>query len=492
MEVSRLGSVCIAMFVVSLVIYSAEAAPTEVTTGSLVETSAAATTAPPVLTEAATTQPPAPPPEPTQAPVADSDPPTNPPSVVEVTTTQAPPPPPVVTEAPTTVPPPVVTDAPTTVPPPVVTDKPTTVPPPVVTDAPTTVPPPVVTDAPTTVQPTEPPSTRPPPIDGNWSVWGAWSACSVTCGSGQKTRRRACNNPAPSNGGQQCLGDDVESGSCMTTVACPVDGRWTEWGDWDPCSKTCGAGFKTRKRTCTNPPPSNGGLECSGNAEMQFYCTLGDCPVDGGWSAWSEWSKCPNQCGIKSMKNRTRTCTSPRPGPGGKACNGSAYEEALCVLPSCPVDGGWSEYGPWSVCSKSCGGGERYRERTCTNPSPVNGGKTCDGIGMQSETCNAHACNAKTPTNTTEPDQEDGDHEAAVDNPPERTNAWKIVGIFLLILCIILILIIVYLCARSIRNKGEGSISKGKKKKEDKKKNGKEEEIALDEKQPLHEENANA
>ncbi|XP_032221484.2 adhesion G protein-coupled receptor B2 isoform X2 [Nematostella vectensis] len=435
MEVSRLGSVCIAMFVVSLVIYSAEAAPTEVTTGSLVETSAAATTAPPVLTEAATTQPPAPPPEPTQAPVADSDPPTNPPSVVEVTTTQAPPPPPVVTEAPTTVPPPVVTDAPTTVPPPVVTDKPTTVPPPVVTDAPTTVPPPVVTDAPTTVQPTEPPSTRPPPIDGNWSVWGAWSACSVTCGSGQKTRRRACNNPAPSNGGQQCLGDDVESGSCMTTVACPVDGRWTEWGDWDPCSKTCGAGFKTRKRTCTNPPPSNGGLECSGNAEMQFYCTLGDCPVDGGWSAWSEWSKCPNQCGIKSMKNRTRTCTSPRPGPGGKACNGSAYEEALCVLPSCP---------------------------------------------------------AKTPTNTTEPDQEDGDHEAAVDNPPERTNAWKIVGIFLLILCIILILIIVYLCARSIRNKGEGSISKGKKKKEDKKKNGKEEEIALDEKQPLHEENANA
>ncbi|EDO48338.1 predicted protein, partial [Nematostella vectensis] len=114
--------------------------------------------------------------------------------------------------------------------------------------------------------------------DGNWSVWGAWSACSVTCGSGQKTRRRACNNPAPSNGGQQCLGDDVESGSCMTTVACPV------------------------------------------------------------------------------------------------------------------VDGGWSEYGPWSVCSKSCGGGERYRERTCTNPSPVNGGKTCDGIGMQSETCNAHAC----------------------------------------------------------------------------------------------------
>ena len=55
--------------------------------------------------------------------------------------------------------------------------------------------------------------------------------------------------------------------------------------------------------------------------------------------------------------------------------------------------GNWSEWSEWSQCSESCAGGERSRNRTCTNPPPQNGG-TCDGLLFEIEnaTCNSHAC----------------------------------------------------------------------------------------------------
>ena len=47
----------------------------------------------------------------------------------------------------------------------------------------------------------------------------------------------------------------------MTTV----DGGYGPWGKWGECSKTCGKkkGTKTRDRLCNNPPPQNGGKDCS-------------------------------------------------------------------------------------------------------------------------------------------------------------------------------------------------------------------------------------
>ena len=34
-------------------------------------------------------------------------------------------------------------------------------------------------------------------VNGDWGVWGAWSTCSMTCGSGTRARSRSCDNPAP-------------------------------------------------------------------------------------------------------------------------------------------------------------------------------------------------------------------------------------------------------------------------------------------------------
>ena len=53
-------------------------------------------------------------------------------------------------------------------------------------------------------------------IDGGWSDFGDWSECSVPCGGGIKERRRTCTNPPRSNGGACCAGDNMEAQSCNT------------------------------------------------------------------------------------------------------------------------------------------------------------------------------------------------------------------------------------------------------------------------------------
>ena len=62
-------------------------------------------------------------------------------------------------------------------------------------------------------------------MNGDYGEWSPWSACSVTCGSGQRTRSRECKNPEPQNGGKTCeeqgLGAALVNEDC-TEKLCPV------------------------------------------------------------------------------------------------------------------------------------------------------------------------------------------------------------------------------------------------------------------------------
>lgn len=60
-----------------------------------------------------------------------------------------------------------------------------------------------------------------------------------------------------------------------------VDGDWTEWTPWDDCSKSCGMGQQSRNRTCTNPTPMYGGLNCMGNGTEVMKCHIDKCVVKG-------------------------------------------------------------------------------------------------------------------------------------------------------------------------------------------------------------------
>ena len=57
-----------------------------------------------------------------------------------------------------------------------------------------------------------------------------------------------------------------------------VDGHWSVWTDWGGCDVTCANGTRMRSRTCTDPSPAHGGLNCSGSNTENTKCVLGPCP----------------------------------------------------------------------------------------------------------------------------------------------------------------------------------------------------------------------
>ncbi|CAB4017112.1 A disintegrin and metallo ase with thrombospondin motifs 17-like, partial [Paramuricea clavata] len=55
-------------------------------------------------------------------------------------------------------------------------------------------------------------------------------------------------------------------------------------------------------------------------------------------------------------------------------------------------DGGWSAWGAWGKCSRSCGTGVSTNRRQCNNPSPKNGGRYCQGPRARYRLCNHKEC----------------------------------------------------------------------------------------------------
>lgn len=56
------------------------------------------------------------------------------------------------------------------------------------------------------------------------------------------------------------------------------------------------------------------------------------------------------------------------------------------------VNGGWGDFGAWSECTRSCGGGISFSERECNNPVPSNRGRFCIGERRKLKICNPGVC----------------------------------------------------------------------------------------------------
>ncbi|XP_077861562.1 cell surface hyaluronidase CEMIP2-like [Saccoglossus kowalevskii] len=111
-------------------------------------------------------------------------------------------------------------------------------------------------------------------VDGNWGMWTAWSECSKTC-DGNRQRTRECDSPSPRNGGLGCAGSHVDVEVCNEFA----DGNWGAWSSWMDCTVACGSGTKTRFRACDSPPAVCGGLDCEGPSVESLMCNTQSCPT---------------------------------------------------------------------------------------------------------------------------------------------------------------------------------------------------------------------
>ncbi|KAI8504958.1 hypothetical protein Bbelb_170670 [Branchiostoma belcheri] len=176
---------------------------------------------------------------------------------------------------------------------------------------------------------------------GGWSGWTEYTTCSAATGTGKRVRTRTCTNPAPAGGGNDCPGSDYDVLECLGDV-CNVDFQWSAWSDHTACSATCGAGVRTRTRTCTcittGNPADNATESCGGDSEQRSDCSPAPppCPQHGGWSSWANWTSCPVTCGGGQLF-RTRECTDPAPAHGGDDCIGNSHETANCAIADCPT-----------------------------------------------------------------------------------------------------------------------------------------------------------
>ena len=224
------------------------------------------------------------------------------------------------------------------------------------------------------------------PQDCEMSDWSAWGDCTKSCGGGTQTRTRTVLKQ-PVGKGKAC-GELTDTQNCNTN-ACSKNCVLGQWSDWGDCSVSCGGGTQTSTREIIKPAEGQG--TCQQGLTMTRYCNKQACapakPVskDCTLGEWGDWSPCNVTCG-GGQQSRSRSVIQPAVGEG--KC-GPVSQIQKCNTNVCDVDcklGAWEE---WSDCSKKCGGGSQTRSRPVLVAQQGNG--TC-GSTTQSRDCNTQSC----------------------------------------------------------------------------------------------------
>eukprot|EP00930_Biecheleria_cincta_P043010 TRINITY_DN29585_c0_g3_i1.p1 TRINITY_DN29585_c0_g3~~TRINITY_DN29585_c0_g3_i1.p1 ORF type:complete len:1650 (-),score=229.96 TRINITY_DN29585_c0_g3_i1:405-5297(-) len=237
--------------------------------------------------------------------------------------------------------------------------------------------------------------------DCGYTDWTSWSACSRSCGGGQRQRSRSISR-YPRGGGRACSKADLQqlgacsSQACISAVFGKVDCVWSAWTSWSSCPATCGMGQVRRSRLVVQEQ-SHGGQPCDGFYQEFHNCSLRPCPKqDCKLSTWTPWTSCSDRC--TGHQSRSRAYEAFAIG-GGHACTGPLKEMkpchatnlTFCLSSGYSADCELSDWSPWSACSRECGGGQHTSSRQVWK-EPRGGGAPCVASLKRVEPCNMVFC----------------------------------------------------------------------------------------------------
>ncbi|KDR15277.1 A disintegrin and metalloproteinase with thrombospondin motifs 3 [Zootermopsis nevadensis] len=160
----------------------------------------------------------------------------------------------------------------------------------------------------------------------------------------------------------------------------PRDGGWSEWSGWTSCSRTCGFGVTFRSRACDNPRPAYGGEDCTGKSEEFRVCGQSPCPEPLRDFRAQQCARLPSIVPVGGLGHRINntwlaheadpssmkcqlTCVSRETGEvfmsgenllDGTPCSYDNYDNSICVQGHCHVLGCDGVLGS-TVKENSCG-----------------------------------------------------------------------------------------------------------------------------------------
>uniref|UniRef100_A0A8P4KDZ9 ADAM metallopeptidase with thrombospondin type 1 motif, 9 n=1 Tax=Dicentrarchus labrax TaxID=13489 RepID=A0A8P4KDZ9_DICLA len=140
-------------------------------------------------------------------------------------------------------------------------------------------------------------NTQPCPSSPHW-ITDPWSSCSAACGRGFKSRKVSCvtgsGRPASEDNCQSLSPKPSKQRRCR-------GGRCPKWktGNWGECSASCGDGVQRREVFCQvgdrRSPLESGCSQRSRPASSQS-CRVADCPSRYRWRE-GDWQTCSKSCG---------------------------------------------------------------------------------------------------------------------------------------------------------------------------------------------------
>ncbi|XP_017773534.1 PREDICTED: thrombospondin type-1 domain-containing protein 4-like [Nicrophorus vespilloides] len=130
---------------------------------------------------------------------------------------------------------------------------------------------------------------------GTW-ITGQWTQCSMSCGTGTRTRSVSCPSGNCHPGDRPAKAEYCENGLCSSS------GETSSWllSEWSQCSEHCGTGVQSRFAICSKSVCEESKPEVTRGCSSEKEC--------GGQWFTGPWESCSNSCSGEAKQKRDVFC----------------------------------------------------------------------------------------------------------------------------------------------------------------------------------------